>query len=348
MKERNIKIDILKGFAIILMMIGHITQYSIDGIVDCFNNELFIFIYSFHMPLFALISGFLFYKSKDKPLKELFFNKARTLLYPILIIAIIEFYAWRFLEAFKGNISPLFSAGWIDNLNGYWFLWSLFASMFIVIIVEKLIKFKYKSFLYILLIPLLYFFPNGDYNFFIYVFFLIGYTFNIYKDKISHIHWLKYLKYCFLIIFPLLFITWKRDFLVYVTGMVPTRLDMLPHQLYCDFFRLIFGLSGTIFIICIVDIILKILNKKSKIIQFLSIIGQKSLQIYIIQRIVIEFLFNLMCKQLYRFNIFFYIYSNNYILYTFITLSSIICVYSSFKIMKLIDRLNISKYLFGR
>ena len=348
MKERNIKIDILKGIAIILMIVGHILQYSIDGIVDCFNNELFIFIYSFHMPLFALISGYLFYKSKDKPLKELFLGKARSLLYPILIITIIEFYLWRILGALNGSFSPLLSAGWIDNLNGYWFLWSLFASMTVIIIVEKIIKFKHKYLFFILLIPLLYFFPNGDYNFFIYVFFLIGYTFNIYKDKLKNINWLKYIKYSFLLIFPLLFMFWSRNFLVYVSGMITTKLSMLTKQLYYDTFRIIFGLSGSIYAICMVDIMLNIFNKKSKIITFLINIGQKSLQIYLIQRIVVEFFFNLMCKQLYKYSIIYYIYSNSYILYTFIILSSIICIYICVKIEQLIKKLNISKYLFGR
>lgn len=46
LKERNITFDILKGIGILLMMWCHLTQT---------HNQ---FVYSFHMPLFFLISGY--------------------------------------------------------------------------------------------------------------------------------------------------------------------------------------------------------------------------------------------------------------------------------------------------
>lgn len=62
-RSRNLYLDVVKGIAIILVVFGHNIQY---GSFECnngdfFENPLFIAIYSFHMPLFMLISGYLFY-----------------------------------------------------------------------------------------------------------------------------------------------------------------------------------------------------------------------------------------------------------------------------------------------
>lgn len=56
MKERIAYIDRLKGFAILLVVIGHIIQFLYCP--DKFDSNLiFRFIYSFHMPLFFMLSG---------------------------------------------------------------------------------------------------------------------------------------------------------------------------------------------------------------------------------------------------------------------------------------------------
>lgn len=56
MKARIAYIDNLKGFAILLVVIGHIIQFLYCP--DKFDSNLiFRFIYSFHMPLFFMLSG---------------------------------------------------------------------------------------------------------------------------------------------------------------------------------------------------------------------------------------------------------------------------------------------------
>ena len=61
--ERNIYIDVVKGIAIILVVYGHcIEYYSKEYIYDNFfySDIVHKIIYSFHMPLFMVISGYLF------------------------------------------------------------------------------------------------------------------------------------------------------------------------------------------------------------------------------------------------------------------------------------------------
>jgi len=59
MKERLVYIDQMKGIAILLVVMGHLIGYN----TDC--DAAFGFIYSFHMPLFFMISGYLGYKTTN-------------------------------------------------------------------------------------------------------------------------------------------------------------------------------------------------------------------------------------------------------------------------------------------
>ena len=66
MKERIEYIDIGKGCAILLMVMGHIIAWEYpkefiqDSGLPAYNFSLFHFIYAFHMSLFFFFSGFVF------------------------------------------------------------------------------------------------------------------------------------------------------------------------------------------------------------------------------------------------------------------------------------------------
>jgi acyltransferase len=77
-------IDTLKGIGIILVVIGHLAANIYDDLVR--------YIYSFHMPLFFFISGYLFNlnKYKEVPLKFLQ-KKVKTLLLPYLAFTVISY-----------------------------------------------------------------------------------------------------------------------------------------------------------------------------------------------------------------------------------------------------------------
>lgn len=67
MAERNTQMDSLKFFLIFLVLVGHCLDINL-GLHS--NNVLFRFIYSFHMPVFVILSGMMF---KEKNLKKLVF-----------------------------------------------------------------------------------------------------------------------------------------------------------------------------------------------------------------------------------------------------------------------------------
>lgn len=116
--------DVLRGVAIVLVVVGHITQYYATGGIE---NPVFRFIYSFHMPLFMFVSGILA-KTTFAGRPNALSNKALVLVAPFVSWAILHF-------AFEA-VSNLYSGGkpdWIYFANlvrspdyGLWFLWVLF------------------------------------------------------------------------------------------------------------------------------------------------------------------------------------------------------------------------------
>lgn len=62
-ERRNQQLDIVKGFAIVLVVLGHAIQYTYR---DFDNLFVFRLIYSFHMPLFMFVSGMLVQFNRNK------------------------------------------------------------------------------------------------------------------------------------------------------------------------------------------------------------------------------------------------------------------------------------------
>lgn len=96
MKRPINELDILKAFAIILVIIGHITiKFTPDSHPDD-NTQLAQFItfgiYLFHMPLFMTISGAIYQLSKCKPTYQHFTpfitNKLKRIIIPYYIIGL--------------------------------------------------------------------------------------------------------------------------------------------------------------------------------------------------------------------------------------------------------------------
>lgn len=120
-EKRDASIDALRGFAILLVVFGHSLQFTNP---DFDNNILFRIIYSFHMPLFMFISGYVTFFGQDKIVSG-FKKRAALLLFPFFSWAVVTFFvnaitedqlSWHQAGIFFNNLakSP-------DN-NGLWFL----------------------------------------------------------------------------------------------------------------------------------------------------------------------------------------------------------------------------------
>lgn len=348
-EERNIKIDIIKGIAILLVLLGHTIQYTSLNTFDFFENKIFIFIYSFHMPLFMIISGYLFYKTMQKPdVVKNVIKRVKKYLLLILFFTIINYY----IDAIKAliihqKINNIFSAGWISQLNGYWFLWSIISSTVITTLSYKMTDNNIlRKILLIISFPLVYIFPNGDNNLFMYMMFLTGFLYNEYKNKIPEK--IKNIKYIIFFVFPFLLLLWKKEMYIYTTGMFNFSGNQeFINQILIDFYRNIFGILGSIFVITGVEILFKFKGKIiNKILNKIQELGKNSLKIYMIQRIVIENIFVniyvLICNYMGK-NIF---YINKITYYIFVFITFILLTMIIKLIINILNKYNISKYIF--
>ena len=93
LNDRNEVIDYIKGLAIYLVILGHCIQcYCID--TQFYKSSyLYLLIYSFHMPLFIFISGYLFQGTlgRREDLNSIIKRKSIQLLYPYLIFGFVYF-----------------------------------------------------------------------------------------------------------------------------------------------------------------------------------------------------------------------------------------------------------------
>lgn len=78
-------VDAFKGIGILLVVVGHTSR--IPGITQ--------FVYSFHMPMFFWISGYLF---SVRPFPDFVRRKARTLLVPYFFFGVFTWLFWAFIE----------------------------------------------------------------------------------------------------------------------------------------------------------------------------------------------------------------------------------------------------------
>lgn len=155
MKEHYRELDYLKGIGIILVILGH--SFAFTGF-DLVNKEkyfiyyyIFNFIYSFHMPLFFIVAGFL--SNKEYEIKTFYISKIKRLLIPYIFINIVDYIPRHLFSSFVNNSSNSLSRVIFYSGVATWFVYTLFMIFLIFPILDKFIfkKDKYYLFLYFLI-----------------------------------------------------------------------------------------------------------------------------------------------------------------------------------------------------
>lgn len=225
LKSRNIFVDLVKAYAIILVVLGHSIQCgSGENYLQTqlfFDNIIFKYIYSFHMPLFMLISGYLFAYGIKNSFVDIVTNKLRSLIAPICFWAIIPLVIYITTQCLNDSFSIMLSFKYYLNysLFSLWFLWAVFLCSLLVVIVNKL--FKDAICIYVLLFVVSFVVPDG-YNLylykFMYPFFVIGYMFNKYslQEKLQYIYRSKYFEIGVGALFFLMLLFYKHDMYIYI------------------------------------------------------------------------------------------------------------------------------------
>lgn len=176
--KRVLFIEIAKGIGILLVVLGHaiIPQMRMDSAAF---DGVFDFIYSFHMPLFVALSGYLYEKNQKKyheqGFRRFFASKFRVLMVPYLTFSILSYTGIYLAFSFPALADILSAEGYqrfplpqaafqiltnVDHLDKHmWFIYALF----LIFLASYLLRDIAKKPWFLLIVYIVYFFlPQKD------------------------------------------------------------------------------------------------------------------------------------------------------------------------------------------
>lgn len=127
-KEREQWVDIAKGIGLYFVVLGHLVTYG---------SKTFTWIFSFHMPLFFFLSGYVCrYEENSFSWKKTLKKNVKSLLLPFAIFLVIggivtgTLPCWKYTVDWRGAITQIFWLAQPENLHvgQIWFLVCLFIS----------------------------------------------------------------------------------------------------------------------------------------------------------------------------------------------------------------------------
>lgn len=253
--QRNYLIDNIRGVAIFLVVWGHSIQFLGGNEFDFFENKVFAVLYSFHMPLFMFVSGYLFTNTpKKRRTYEILKSKFHELVIPIIIwsaIFTIAFYGRRVLTGINVENILYLVKMYIKFLPIYlWFFWTVYACMLLTTILAK----SFGDIRWTFLLATLLLFAIPDFSLLIYVkylfpYFIAGYFYKHYSKQIA-----KY-RSVLVLISGIIFIygvtIWNTDYYIYNTGMSLNAGDHISEKFQIIAVRYIMGFVGTFLFITI-------------------------------------------------------------------------------------------------
>ena len=283
-RNRLLWADALKGVLILLVVLGHSIQNTIGD--ACYTNHLWNIIYSFHMPAFMAISGYLSFRVKDKVGGA----KWCSVIWRRFKQLVVPFVLWTIILLLYNNSFTLESI--IDYIlypdKGLWFLWVLFVISVIFVIGDLLSeKTKVKQEIVILTICIvlaitMVMFELRVFSFqfiaYYFIFYVVGYYLHKYYDFVKSVNW---------VLLVILAVLWGVLAWFWQMKEVPSFLQALPlpGSLALYAYRFVAALLA-IFVLFVVSP--KALNDKTRLNLRLGKLGIVSLGIYTSHVIFIE------------------------------------------------------------
>lgn len=272
MRDRSL--DLGKGLAILFVYLVHSILYHPIAMALMYNwcHVLQKFIISFNMPMFFIISGYLFSKTK-KNTAELYLGKTMRILVPylftMLILVCVKLVlptSMSYNSAAEGGIRSLVINALLYG-GDRWFVYTLYIIFLLLIPVRSFLKNKWLDVGLMAVLIGVYFLdimPNIfalDKVFLFMVFFIAGYALNEYYPNIKQ--WA--LKY------------WWIIYAVFIVAHVVfiETLCKIPFVFY-----FILPFTGTLAVMTIAFQLEKVIEK-SKVAQYVEYCGKYSLQFYL-------------------------------------------------------------------
>lgn len=298
--SRIVYIDVLKCFAIFLVVLGH----SCDLVEDkSFSMAVdWNIIMPFHMPLFAILSGVFFNNSENAIV--FLTKKIRQLILPLLFWNAIIWIVPRLIHDSYDRFAygtPIYFQAILRNFFygvtewNYWFFKALFFCFVMLHITMRFCssRIHLSIILSCLLVHIISFFgiiPNKmpllQGFVFLYPFFCLGYLMKQYDEWIKNN--LRKMVYSFGIVFALLLLFWKGE----ASAFYAMNTSALANEstfgvvgfgvVVATFYRFLVGACGSIFCIALFRLLFQNMSDNNCV-KALSSIGKSTLAIYILQ-----------------------------------------------------------------
>lgn len=311
--------DALKLFAIFMVLWGHAIQYLRSS--DFTEEPVYRVIYSFHMPLFMMIVGFFFARTFRPGFFRIFCKKFRQLIYPTLVWCLI----FSILMTIKMRF-PTFDYICQNYENYFWFLKCAFICCVLSYPICKLQTHRLLLGGVLIISQLPY--SNNLQISFMYPCFLCGMALQWYAKDLQRIN-----QFFLLAITGLIFIigNYFLDAKLYRLSMSAIYTEPLWANGYViplRLFRIVLGVSATIFIICAMKLLID-KYKNSRFYGIISTIGVETLGIYILQSLILEYI---LARHINMDNISFGIF--NFIVAPLLSLILLLIIFAIIRILK--------------
>lgn len=289
-EKRLIAFDMLKLFAIYLVLVGHSVQYLLP--TNPYNEPLYLYIYSFHMPLFMAIAGYFSYKEQlsigaawGGGVKKRFMQLIVPSFFWMVIHALIKI-SITFQEI---NSILLLKEEFFEVL---WFLKSLFICYVLYVLMSSVKSLIIRHLLFAFVIAFMAFVSCFHLSLM-----FPSFLFGVYlkkKDVLAKPNMLKFLLLSSICVFLVCLSFWDASCYNNPPHIISSAfvLDFSPLITFVGIYmyRLLVGLSGALFFISLFSVVFKsdYTASRHSLIGFLAKQGRYTQAVYILQVIILE------------------------------------------------------------
>lgn len=278
-KNRIVYLDLIKLFTIYLVIMGHVIARMVNGYTV--GGRMYALIYSFHMPLFMMLSGyFISSKTLSKSFPDFLLTKTRQLLLPaITCTAICLLYLFIVREHVDVRS---------EIIGNSWFLKTLFVFYVLFYLIKKIPMNDWV--LLIVSCGLLFVIPHAttlQVNL-IFPYFWGGYLLRKYQvlEKISF-------KWKYAVFFVAAFAgCYSLQRYLGVPNYIGINTDSLQSQWHLILLRYVVAFSGCLATIALLSVLYNYCSKKGYLIGEIAKYGQWTLGVYVLQTIIVENIFH--------------------------------------------------------
>lgn len=277
MKQRVAWLDLVKLFTIYLVVLGHVTGMMVNGFF--MGARLINFIYSFHMPLFMLLSGY-FVSSKvlQGNFIKLIKNKAKQLLLPSLIcsfICCVYLFLFRDITNFRDEI-----------IGNSWFLKVLFVYYVIFYLLKRLHINDW--FLFAASCIVLFLVPYGST---LQINLLFPYFWGGYLLR-KHNVFEKTSSWTFTLLFVMLYAGgYYLQRLYNIPNYIQISIETIPSMWHLMLLRYFVAFTGSMSVICLFSVLINNMRENKAILSIASY-GKYTLGVYVLQTIFVVNVFH--------------------------------------------------------